>query len=235
MSVLRRITRDTRLLLEVLAVAGLVWIFFAITNAVTQNETQTFDEKVLLSLRTDAAGKDPIGPEWVEVAMVDLSALGSGAVATLVTTLSVVFLLLDRKPRLAIMLAVCALGTYGVMSAFKDIFARGRPVIIHALRGENGYSFPSGHASIGAALYVTLAVLIASGLERRRLRVYVIFAGVGLALLIGFTRIYIGVHYPSDVVAGWTVGTAWATLCGAVSRQLQKRGVVEGTPEAPRP
>ena len=219
--------KDLRLQLELLGLAGLTWIFFAIADAVKENETQSIDEVILLALRSDPAGKDPIGPKWLEYAMRDLSALGGGAVATLLTLLIVVYLLIDRKPRLAIMLSVCALGTWAVMAAFKNLYARGRPTIIEPMYGAGGFAFPSGHASISAALYVTLGVLLASHLKSRALRVYVVSAGAFLALLVGFTRVYIGVHYPSDVVAGWTVGLAWALLCGAVSRRLQRKGVVE--------
>jgi undecaprenyl-diphosphatase len=235
MVVLRRIKaalawlyqKDLRLLLELLALAGLAWIFFAIADAVKENETRSIDEVILLALRADPAGKDPIGPPWLQQALLDLSALGSGAVTALLTTLVVIFLLLDRKPRLAIMLTVCALGTWGVMTAFKQLYGRGRPSIVQPMYGTDGFAFPSGHASISAALYVTLGVVIASHVQRRGLRPYVIGAGAFLALVVGFTRVYIGVHYPSDVVAGWTVGLAWALLCGVVARRLQRRGVVE--------
>jgi undecaprenyl-diphosphatase len=219
--------KDLRLQLELLAFAGLAWMFFAIADAVKENETKSIDEVILLALRADPAGKDPVGPPWLEYAMRDLSALGGGPVATLITVLVVGYLLIDRKPRLAIMLSVCALGTWAVMAAFKDLYARGRPVLIEPMYGAAGFAFPSGHASIAAALYVTLGFLIASHLPRRALRLYVIGVGAFLALLVGFTRVYIGVHYPSDVVAGWTVGLAWALLCGLVSRRLQRRGVVE--------
>jgi undecaprenyl-diphosphatase len=219
--------RDLRLLFELAVIAGLAWLFLEIADAVTRNATQSFDDSVLLALRTDAAGKDPVGPPWLQSALVDLSALGSGGVTALVTVLVFVFLLLARKPRLAVMVAVCALGAFGVMTAFKQMFGRGRPVVVEHIGVTGGLSFPSGHASISAALYVTLAVLLASGLRELRLRVYVVSVGVGLAVLVGFTRVYMGVHYPSDVVAGWAVGLFWALLCGMASRLLQRRGVVE--------
>ena len=93
-------------------------------------------------------------------------------------------------------------------------------------------SFPSGHSSLSAVIYLTLAVLLSRLLERRALRVYVIGVAALLTLTIGISRVALGVHYPSDVLAGWTLGFGWALLCWTGMGVLQRRGAVESVHEA---
>jgi undecaprenyl-diphosphatase len=219
--------RDLRLVSRLLVLAVLVWCFLGLATLAASTRGEGIDHAVLRALRTDAAGTDPVGPPWLESAFMNISALGSGAVATLVVIFVLGFLLLDRKPRLALLVAACGAGTALVIHFLKLAFERGRPSIVTALQPASGLSFPSGHAMISVALYLTLGVLIAGSLEHRRLRVYVVGGAALLAVLIGSSRVYLGVHYPTDVLAGWTVGLAWALLCGLVERALQRRGSVE--------
>jgi undecaprenyl-diphosphatase len=93
-------------------------------------------------------------------------------------------------------------------------------------------SFPSGHAMLSAIVYLTLGVLLARFLYHRRLKVYVLTVAILLSLFIGLSRIYLGVHYPTDVLAGWSAGAAWALLCLLAARFLERRGAVEGKREA---
>ena len=219
--------QDLRLLGTLLAIAGLSWCFLELADVVDEGEAHGFDHALLLALRSDPGGTDPVGPPWLEGAVVNISALGSGAVATLVVLLVLGFLLLARKPRVAALVVACSAGGALAIQVLKTFYDRGRPDVVSVLSPAGGLSFPSGHATISAALYLTLGVLVAGSLEERRLRVYVVGAAAFLALLIGVSRVYLGVHYPTDVLAGWTLGLAWALVCGLVERTLQQRGALE--------
>jgi undecaprenyl-diphosphatase len=212
---------------ELLVLFGLGWLFLALAALAGRATATDFDVALLRLLRSDAAGIDPIGPRWLEAAFVNISALGSGAVATLIVLLVLGFLLLARKPRLAALVVACGVGSAVVTDWLKTFYERGRPNVVGVIQPAGGLSFPSGHAMVSVALYLTLGVLIAGSLEQRRLRVYVVAAAALLALLIGFSRVYLGVHYPTDVLAGWTVGLALALICGLIERTLQRRGTVE--------
>lgn len=216
---------DLRLAAELALVGALVVAFILIGNAVGGGIDQV-DKDLLLAMR--AAPDDPHGPHWFEDGMMHLSAVGSGAVTGLVTLVSILFLLVARKPRLALLLLVCALGTLVWMEVLKGIYERPRPTVVTHIDPPGGMSFPSGHSMIAAALYLTLAVQIARALPERRLQRFAVAVGATLAMLVGVTRMYLGVHYPSDVIGGWTVGVTWALVCGVVARRLEKRGTVEG-------
>ncbi|HUQ06775.1 MAG TPA: phosphatase PAP2 family protein [Kofleriaceae bacterium] len=217
---------DLRLAAELAVIGALVVAFILIGNAVGSG-FDGFDEQILLAMRNTP--DDPRGPRWFENAMMHLSALGSGAVTGLVTIIAVGYLLMARKPRLAALLAACALGTVIWMNVLKRIYERARPTVVTQIDPPGGLSFPSGHSMISAALYLTLAVLVARTLPERRMQRFVVAIGATLAMLVGVTRMYLGVHYPSDVVGGWTVGVTWALACGVVARRLGTRGEVETT------
>jgi undecaprenyl-diphosphatase len=221
---------DLRLLFELAAIGILVVTFFVIADEVAEG-TEWFDHAILLALRN--APDDPIGGPGVEAAVMHLSGLGSGAVTTLVTLIAVSFLCLAGRWRYAGLVVAAAVGTLLVMLALKGIYDRPRPSIVTAIDPPGDESFPSGHSMISTALYLTLATLIARALPRRRLRIFAIVVGAFLAFLIGTSRLYLGVHYPTDVLAGWTVGCTWALVCGVVARKLAPR-VAEREP-APAP
>lgn len=215
---------DLRLVAEIAVVAVLILAFILIGNGVGEVD---FDDRILLALR--AAPDDPLGPRSVENAVMHLSALGSGVVTGLLTLIAVMFLFLARRRAYAVLVLVCALGTLVFMELLKSLYERPRPTSVTHIDPPGGLSFPSGHSMIAAALYLTLAVLIARALPERRLRIFVIATGAFIAMLVGFTRLYLGVHYPTDVLAGWAAGVAWAVLCWAVARHLQRRGVIDRT------
>lgn len=210
----------------VLVVIGaLVLGFVVLGSEVTEGETRAFDRAILLAFRHTP--DDPIGPRWFEASVVHLSALGSAAVTTLVTLIAVGYLALAGLRRYALLVLAAALGTELWMSLLKHLYGRPRPTVVTQLDPLETMSFPSGHSMIAAALYMTLAFLIARALPHRRLRVFAVATGAALALLIGLSRIYLGVHYPTDVLAGWTLGLAWALTCALVARWLGGRGKVE--------
>jgi undecaprenyl-diphosphatase len=217
---------DLRLAAELAVLGALVVAFLLIGNAVGGG-LDNIDKEILLALRN--APDDPRGPRWFENGMMHLSALGSVAVTGLVTIVAVLFLVVARKPRLALLLAVCCAGTLLAMAVLKGVYERPRPTVVTHIDPPASLSFPSGHSMLAAALYMTLAVLVARTLSERRLKRFTVAVGASLALLVGFTRLYLGVHYPSDVLAGWTAGVTWALACGVVARRLGKAGTVERT------
>ncbi len=215
---------DLRLAAELGALCVLVLVFVLIGNAVGGGIDQV-DKQILLAFRNTP--DDPLGPQKFENAVMHLSALGSGAVTALFTLIAILFLLVARKPRLALVVLVCALGTLVWMAVLKGIYERPRPSVVTQIDPPGGLSFPSGHSMISSALYLTLSVLIARVLPDRRLQRFTVAVGATLALVVGLTRMYLGVHYPSDVLGGWTAGATWALACGIVARRLGRKGDVE--------
>jgi undecaprenyl-diphosphatase len=223
-------SRDLRLLAALAGAGILILVFIKVGRSVSGDETRSFDEAILLALRTSP--DDPIGSEATTAAMMHISSLGSGAVTGLIVLLVTLFYVLAGHWRYALLMLACSVGTLAGMVMLKDFYERARPTIVTHIDPPGGHSFPSGHSMISAALYMTLAVLIARAMERRRLRIYVVAMGALLTLVIGFTRLYLGVHYPTDVLAGWTAGSLWALLCGLVVSRLGKRGVEDVPPTA---
>ncbi|MBK9037385.1 MAG: phosphatase PAP2 family protein [Myxococcales bacterium] len=217
----------------VLVAVGVLALVFAKVGAeVSERATDRLDQRILLALR--AAPDDPLGPRWFEAAVVHISALGSGAVTTLIALIAIGYALLAGRPRFAALVAACSLGTVGLMALLKGLYERPRPTIVTQLDPPGGMSFPSGHSMIAMALYMTLAVLVARTLPTARLRRFTIVVGLALTFLIGASRMYLGVHYPTDVIAGWTAGGAWALACGALAFRLGRRGQLDQPPPPPR-
>ena len=211
-----------------IVIAALVVAFVGLASGVLSAATEPIDHAILQAFRTDAS--DPAGPAWLERTVVNLSALGSVAVTTLLVSVAALFLLLDHRPRQAFLLigatAIAALG----LTALKLAIGRERPSIVEHIEVVGGLSFPSGHTLISAVLYPTLGMLIASNLRQRHLKVFVFVIAALLALVVGFTRVYIGVHYPSDVLGGWLLGLAFALAAGLVIHALKEQHIVERPP-----
>jgi undecaprenyl-diphosphatase len=225
----KRLWRTDRITVIGIAVAiGLVLGFAALASEVMEPETQTIDLAILRAMR--AADGEPLGPLWLKGVIMNLSALGSSTIATLLVILSSAFLFLLKRGRQALVVIACGLGSAVAIWALKDYVGRERPIIVTHLSDVSSLSFPSGHSLIASAIYPTLGLLLSMAFKERRLKLFVFITTAILALLIGFTRVYMGVHYPSDVLGGWMLGLAWAIVCGLVCHRLQEKGIVE--PEA---
>ena len=220
--------RDLWLMAAAAVLGGLLLVFSEVVDMVDDpGEMPWFDRAVLSGLRADEAGRDPIGPETVERLVADVTALGSGAVTSVLTALVVGFLLVERRVRFALVVVVSVAGAWLGIGLLKQLFGRPRPSMVVAMMDARGMAFPSGHALQSAALYATLAVLLAGAVRSTRAKVYVLGCGVLLPLMVGASRVYLGVHYPTDVLAGWTLGFSWALACGIALRVLQRRRVLE--------
>lgn len=186
-----------------------------------------FDVHIITALRNSADLSDPIGPGWLEEAMRDLTGLGGTTVLVLVSLAAFFFLFMTGKRQSAYMLAASVLGAMILSQTMKLGFSRPRPDLVpHGARVYT-MSFPSGHAMMSAAVYLTLAALLARTQERSRVRTFVIFVAVLVTILVGASRVYLGVHWPTDVIAGWAAGATWAIICWTVMYWLQQRGKVE--------
>ena len=222
---------DLILLMAVLAMVAGAWLFIGIADKVKGGGTLGMDDRLIRCLRNPSDPTDPIGPEWLEDTIRDLTSLGSAAVLGLVTTVVVVFLLIRRTYHAMGLVLFATLGGLLLSLVLKEYFSRPRPDIVPRLAEVYTSSFPSGHSMLSAVIYLTLGALLARLVERRALKIYVLIVAMGLALLVGVSRVYLGVHYPSDVLAGWSVGLSWAILCWLVGRRLQRTGVVEASAE----
>lgn len=218
---------DAWLLGGFLVTAILLGGFLALGSEVAEGETLAFDRRVLVGLRTSADLSVPIGPRWLVPMMVDFTSLGGVAVLTLVTILAAGFLFSRRKPGLGIFL-LAAVGSGALVSTLlKSLFFRARPTVVDHLVQVHSASFPSGHAMNSAVVYLTLGTLLALSMGEKRVRIYLVSVAIGLTTLVGVNRIYLGVHWPTDVVAGWGVGAAWAIVCSIGAQALQRRAAVE--------
>jgi undecaprenyl-diphosphatase len=211
------------------------WAFIAIADEVGEGETQTFDSALLLALRNPQNLADPLGPAWLEEAARDITGLGGYAVLAIVTLATLAYLMLSGKRAAAVLVIVAVYGGMMLSTGLKLGFERPRPDLVpHGARVYTA-SFPSGHAMLSAVVYLTLGALLTRVQEGRRIQAFLMGLGVFITLLVGMSRVYLGVHWPSDVLAGWAVGAAWASLCWFVALQLQRRGKVEDPGETSHP
>jgi len=197
--------------------------FIEIADEVSEGEGEVrwFDEGLLFALRTSDPA-DPIGPRWFESSVMDITALGGFAVLALVTLFAVGYLLVVNKWADALMLLAATIGGTAISEGLKVGFNRPRPDLVAHIVETTSMSFPSGHAMLSAVTYLTLGALIARTQERRSLRGYVLGAAIVLTLLIGASRVYLGVHWPTDVLAGWCLGAAWALVCWVAATWLTR-------------
>jgi undecaprenyl-diphosphatase len=220
--------REAKVILATTLVAGFLLAFVGIADEVMENETHGIDRMVLLSLRSATDPSDPIGPTWLERSAVDLTALGGFPVLTLITLLSVGYLLITRRKGAALLVALSIAGGALLSTGLKLVFERDRPDVVPHLVDVQTASFPSGHAMLSAVCYLTLGALLMRVQGGRSARIFVFAAAAGIAFLVGLSRVYLGVHWPTDVLAGWLVGSAWAGLCWTVALVLQRRGEIAG-------
>jgi undecaprenyl-diphosphatase len=211
----------------VLAVAAGILGFLVLADVVADGGARRFDEWLLLALRSPGDLSDPIGPKWFEEMMRDITALGGTAVLTLGVLAVAGFLALTGKTHAAITVLVSVASGMVLSQAIKWAYARPRPELVPHGMETYSASFPSGHSMMAAVVYLTLGALLARHQGQPRMKVYVLVVAVLLTVLVGASRIYLGVHWPTDVLAGWCLGAAWAILCWFAMLWLQRRGTVE--------
>jgi undecaprenyl-diphosphatase len=165
----------------------------------------------------------------LRVAALDVTALGSGTVLGLFVAAIAGFLLLQGLRRTAAFVTLASVGGWVLNSVLKELFQRPRPEVVPHLSQVMSLSFPSGHAMTSAVVYLTLGALLMRVADRRATKIYCMTVAMVMAGIIGVTRVYLGVHYPTDVLAGWLVGLSWALMCWLVEQALERRtGVGRG-------
>lgn len=213
-----------------LLAAGL-WIFIRLAQYVELGEVARIDEWLVLALRSPSDASDPLGPLWLEEMMRDFTALGGLAVLGLLSGAAILYLVLIRKRGTALMAFVAVGGGVVASLVLKDFFDRPRPELVP--HGSHVYtqSFPSGHSMLSAVTYLTLGAVLARIQTRRLLKAYILLLALVVAALAGVSRVYLGVHWPSDVVAGWAAGSFWALAVWGATHLLQRTGSIEPDPE----
>lgn len=219
--------RELSVLVVLFALLASLWGFVELADEVLEGGTGKFDRTILLAMRDSTDRSDPIGPGWVEEMGRDFTALGGVAVLSLVTLGIVGYLLLDGKRRVALVVLVATAGAFAASSLLKQVFDRPRPDLVPHMAIVYTTSFPSGHSMLAASTYLTLGALLARVQRRRRIKAYLLLVAVLITLLVGVSRVYLGVHWPTDVLAGWTAGAGWALGCWLLARWLQRHGQVE--------
>lgn len=216
--------REAGLLLALGTLSASLWVTVELMDWVVEGEHHAIDEKVMVALRQAENPAVPIGPGWVKGAALDITALGSAPVLTVVVLLVGGFLLLERKYAAAGLILFASLSGTILNQVLKGFFARERPEVVPHLADFGNSSFPSGHSMLASIIYLTLAALLTQTVKTLPTKMYLVGTAFALAFLIGLTRVILGVHYPSDVLAGWTAGTAWALVCWLAAHWLRARG-----------
>lgn len=203
-----------------------------LVGQVVDGGIRAFDEGVMLFLRDPIDPTRPSSPGWPREVMRDITGLGGNTVLFLMTAAVALFLLLTGRARTARLVVVSVATGALVNTGLKLAFARPRPDILPHDVIVYTSSFPSGHAFLSATVYLTLAALLARTQPDRRVKLFVLSVAVALTVLIGVSRVYLGVHWPTDVLAGWALGASWAFVAWIATLRLQRGGVVE--PEPPQ-
>jgi len=214
-------------LLAMAVAASAVWLLVEVTSAVLNGELMPIDRRVLALFRDPTDPSRLMGPRWLQEMMRDFTALGGIGVLTLIVLGVAGFLVLDQKRAAAALLVIAAVTGVTINTLLKLVLARSRPDLVPAVAMMTSKSFPSGHSAMSAVVYLTCGVLIAGYRPRKRVKVYVLAAATFLALLVATSRVYLGVHWPTDVIAGLAFGAAWAMFCWMALRLLQGLGYVE--------
>jgi undecaprenyl-diphosphatase len=192
--------------------ALLLWGFALVADEVIEGDTLRFDNAVTSFFRGANNPNDPWGPTWLEEAMRDITGLGSFTVLGFVLVAAVLYLVLSGQGRTALFVGFSVVSGTILSTGLKIVFDRPRPDVEAVARVFTA-SFPSGHATVSAVVYLTLGLLLAEALPSRRLKVYFIGLGVFMTVAVGISRVYLGVHFATDVLAGWSLGAAWALVC----------------------
>lgn len=224
---LRRFAANRTIFIALALLFGCAYTFIEMAGEVREGETTQFDNWILQALRSPTDPSVPLGPGWLLPTFQDISALGGVSVLLLFTLAISGFFLLTKKGKLLLFFLCSIGGGTLLMVALKLVFARPRPSVVPHLVHATMESFPSGHSMVSAIFFLTIGALLAQSTSKFILRVYYITVACLIALLIGVSRIYLGVHYPTDVLAGWCAGIAWAAASYVIAEWLQKTGAVE--------
>ncbi|MDO7842623.1 phosphatase PAP2 family protein [Sphingomonas immobilis] len=194
-----------------------------IAGELIEGEGFGFDIPILLALRVPGHLDTPVGPVWLTQSAIDLTALGGFTLMWLFGASGIAFLVYLGRRAEAAWIAAALIGSSLISTLLKGLISRPRPALVPHLAWVDNASFPSGHAMISAATYLTLALMLCETYTARGVRVAIVAFFSLLVVLIGCSRVYLGVHWPSDVLGGWCFGTVWAAAMFAANRALKRR------------
>jgi undecaprenyl-diphosphatase len=214
---------ELAILAAILLVAGALGGFLALASEVVEGETGGFDEAILMALREPGDLANAVGPLWVELMMKDVTSLGGTTVLTILTLAAAGYALVKGRSRMALFIAASVAGGTALGHSLKLVFARPRPELVSHGVDVFTMSFPSGHAMLSAVTYLTLGTLLARLDMTIAGRAYIMALATFLTVSVGVSRVYLGVHYPTDVLAGWALGAAWAILCLLLAWLMERR------------
>lgn len=204
-------------------VAGGLLAFVAVASAIRKPATREVDRRILLATRSPDDASDPMGPAIVDQGVRDLTALGSAVVVTTVTAVSSLYFLFRGQKRAAAVMFVSVAGGAAVVGALKLAFRRPDPGLVPNAVMVDSTSFPSGHSAMSMVTYLTLAGLIAQNRPGSRAKLLLVGSAATVSLLVGLSRIYLGIHWPTDVLGGWALGGSWTAASWAVATELARR------------
>ena len=207
---------EARTLAVWIAVVGAPWLFLSVAEEVGEGETDVVDRYLLLILRTPGSPGDPIGPRWFEESMRDITALGGFTLLTITTVVAVLLLIFHDRRREALIFGTTVVLAQASSELLKALYDRPRPSLV--AHGSIAYSqsFPSGHSTLAAATFFTLATVVASVETKKRTKALIFGLAIVFVVTVGISRVYLGVHWPSDVLGGWALGASWALVAWVV-------------------
>lgn len=224
--------RPWPLIAGVLAAIALAVLLF-LGSVIASGNALAFDRTLILAMRVAGHPDLPIGPAKLPSIARDITALGSGTVLTLVVGLAAALLMLRGMWRTATLTLVATMSGGFAVSLLKRLFERARPDLVEHLMRETSASFPSGHSANSAIVYLTVATLLFPMIREARVRLFIVLATMTLVGLIGVSRVYLGVHWPSDVLAGWIFGALWALGCWRLELALLGRTAARAPSDVP--
>ena len=205
------------------AMAGGLFLSIHLAEETGEGDTHAFDMAVLSRLRRPDAPAVPIGPHWLTTSARDLTSLGSTTILVFLGLSAIGFLMMQGRRAAALLVLGSVGGALALSNGLKLVFQRARPDAAFRAIEATQFSFPSGHALISTAVYLTLGALIAHAIRERSLKLYVQLLAVLLVFAIGLSRIYLGVHWTTDVLAGWGMGAAWAMALWLITWWIERR------------
>ncbi len=210
-----------------LGACALLLLFLFLAGEVIEGDTLAFDTKILRALRNPADPSKPIGPAWTESALIDLTSLGGSVVLGLFVAAVAGFLLLQGRHRTALAVMITSASGELVGAILKHAFNRPRPTIVPQLRQVFSTSFPSGHAMESAIVYLTLGAMLMRVADSRVTKAYCLAIAMLLTVIVGVSRVWLGVHYPTDVIGGWMIGLVWASICWLATERVEARAGID--------